>query len=162
MRTKSISNPQGLLGGTADPDGQLVVNYTNNSGGTLTDGDVVICSEVTGTLATTTTTASSPHVIGVVGKGGPLGAAASGDTYASGSVVPVIVQGPARINIAANTVAAGAVLSTSTAAKVAAVAGTAASVAALQALVGTFIAVAREADSAKDAGNTIRCDVRKM
>lgn len=164
MRTPAIANQQGLWGENASPDGQLIAMYVNNSGGTLTVGDVVIATDVAGILATTTTTASSPHVVGVVSEpyGGALGAAASGFTYASGANVPVVVKGPARINIGGNTVAAGGNLATSTVAKVAATPGAAASVAALQALVGTFIAIAREADGAKDAGNTIRAYINKM
>jgi len=69
--------------------------------------------------------------------------------------------GPARINIAANTVAAGAAVATSAAAKVAAVPGTAGSVGALQALVGSFIAVAQESQAAKDANNTIRAMIMR-
>lgn len=164
MRIAGVANPQGLWGETAAPDGQLIANYVNNSGGVLTVGDVVVATDVAGILATTTTTASSPHVIGVVAEpyGGALGAAGSGLTYASGTIVPVIIKGPGRINIGGNTVAAGANLSTSATAKVAAVAADAASVAALQALVGTFIAIARESQAAKDAGNTIRAYINKM
>lgn len=164
MRTPQIANQQGLWGETASPDGQLIAMYVNNSGGVLTVGDVVIASDVAGILCTTTTTASSPHVVGVVSEpyGGALGAAGSALTYASGANVPVLIKGPGRINIGANTVAAGANLATSATVKVAATPANAASVAALQALVGTFIGIAREADSAKDAGNTIRAYINKM
>lgn len=164
--SKTITNPTGVWGLTpdADPTIQYVVN---NSGGTLLPGDVVcFTTDVTGVLATTTTTASDVTVLGVVAAqdnpSDSLRTAAAGDTYAAGAIMPVVIKGPARINIAANTVAASAALSTSTAAKVAAVAATAGSVGALQALIGSFIAIALESQAAKDANNTIRCYVNKM
>jgi hypothetical protein len=76
--------------------------------------------------------------------------------------MPIIIKGPARINIAANTVAAGGNLSSSAVAKVAATAAAAGSVGALQGLVGSFIAIALESQAAKDANNTIRAYISKM
>lgn len=165
MVSKVITNPGGLYGQTADAGTeQEYVTVVNNSGGTLLPGDVVCFTTDTGGVnVTTTTTASDPTVLGVVAPNDlGLRTVGSAETIASGAVMKVITKGPARVNIAANTVAAGAVVATSTAAKVAAVPGTAASVAALQALVGSFIAVALEAQTAKDANSTIRCYVQKM
>lgn len=166
MVAKQISNPGGLYGLTADvsPD---IVEVVNNSGGTLLPGDVVcFTTDTTGVLVTTTTTASDVTVLGVVAAqdsvSDSLRTAASTDTYASGAVMPVVVRGPARINIAANTVAAGGNLATTTAAKVAGTPAAAASVAALQALVGSFIGIALESQAAKDANNTIRAYIQKM
>lgn len=158
MPVRQIDNPLGAFGQTATAGVQLVLTAKNNSAGTLRAGDVVVL-DVTTTLATTTTTASDNAACGVVGS--LSGALDSGDTYVVGVGMPVVIYGPARINIAANTVAAKANLASSTAAKVAATAAAAASVAALQALIGSFIAVALEADSAKDVNNTIRCFITK-
>lgn len=150
------------------PQNIEVVWYVNNSGATRTAGDVVVADYVAGLNANTTTTASDVTVVGVVTNRDPSQAlvtaqtAAPADTYAAGAIMPVVIKGHARINIASNTVAAGANLATSTAVGVAAVPATAASVAALQALVGSFIAIAAEAQSAKDANNTIRCYIQKM
>lgn len=162
MPQKTIANPAGVWGMTADPE-PVTVEMVNNSGGTLIAGDVVITG-VNGVLATTTTTASDKHVCGVVGEhgGGPVGAAVDPTTYAAGAPMPVIVLGPARINIGAQTVADGDNLATTTTAKVAGKAADAANVGALQALVGSFIAVAMEASTAKDASNTIRAWISKM
>lgn len=163
--TAQITNPGGLYGQTATPSAQDVVDVVNNSAGTLLPGDLVVfAADTTGALATTTTTASDVTVLGVVAAKIPtnsLSTAATTDTYAIGAVMPVIVRGPARINIAANTVAAGVMVASSTAAKVAAVPATAGSVGALQALVGSFIAVTLESQAAKDSNNTIRCYVCK-
>lgn len=178
MPEKQIGNPNGSYGLTADPQEQVVVDMVNNSGGTLVEGDLVVCTDVAGINVTTTTSASDTSVIGVVGTGAPgtsglvsgggagaigsgLAAASSTSTFAAGATMPVVVFGPARVNIAANTVAAKAVLASSAAAKVAAVPATAGSVGALQALVGSFIAVAQESQAAKDANNTIRCIIMR-
>jgi hypothetical protein len=163
MTSKVLGNPAGMWGATADTQAQEVIECVNNSGGTLLPGDLVVMTDLNGVLVATTTTASDPAVIGVVlpvDRG--LRTVGAGETYASGAQIPVCVRGPARVNIAANTVAAGAPLASSTAAKVAAVPATAASVAALQALVGSFIGNAMEAQSAKDANNTIRAYIQKM
>lgn len=165
MVSKAISNPAGVWGMTADAGTeQEYVEVVNNSGATLLPGDVVcFTTDTTGVLITTTTTASDPTVIGVVAPSDMgLRTVASTETIAAGAVCRVITKGPARINIAANTVAAGANLSTSTAAKVAAKAADAGSVGALQALVGSFIGIALESQAAKDANNTIRAYINKM
>ena len=83
----------------------------------------------------------------------------SGATYAAGAVMPVIIRGPARINIgAANTVAAGDLLTTSAVAKVA---QTNAGAPGANANTMSLIAIAMEANTAKDANNTIRCYINK-
>lgn len=165
MPSPQITNPKGSYGLAADSSGVTWVEVVNNSGGTLLPGDVVVfAADTTGALATTTTTASDPTVLGVVAAKTPtdsLNTQASTDTYASGAVMPVIVRGPARINIGANTVAATAALATDSAVKKAAVPGAAASVAALQALAGSWIGIALESQAAKDANNTIRAYINK-
>lgn len=163
---KTISNPAGLWGETADADPQYKI-VVNNSGGTLLPGDVVcVTTDTTGVLVTTTTTASDVTVLGVVAAqdnpSDSLRTAVATDTYAAGAQMPVIIHGPARINIGANTVAAGGQLASSTAAKVAATPGAAATVAALQALAGSFIGIALESQAAKDANNTIRAFICKF
>jgi hypothetical protein len=168
MPDKQISNPGGLYGLTADPN-PISIDVVNNSGGTLLPGDLVcFTTDVTGVLATTTTTPSDTSVWGVVAAKVPSdslntqSATGPGLPYASGAVMPIIIKGPARINIAANTVAAGGNLSSSAVAKVAATAAAAGSVGALQGLVGSFIAIALESQAAKDANNTIRAYISKM
>lgn len=155
-----LENPSGAYGQTARQATNIVMYVTNNSGGTLRTGDVVVLA-AGGLLATTTTTASDTTVCGVVGPSS--GNTDSSDTYAAGATnMPVVIYGFARVNIAANTVAAGAAVASSTAAKVAAVPATAGSVGALQALVGSFIGIPLESQAAKDSNNTIRIFVSKM
>lgn len=164
---KQISNPNGAFGLTADPANQQVVEMINNSGGTLVEGDVVVCTDVNGLQVTTTTTANDPTVIGVVGPGaqtapalgsagGPgaigssLAAASNTATYANLANLPVVVFGAARINIGGNTVAAAKPIATHTSAKQAQQPTLAAS------NIGTIICVSGESQAAKDANNTIR------
>jgi hypothetical protein len=171
MPDKQIGNPAGSYGLTADPQQQSVIDCVNNSGGTLQEGDVVVCTDVNGIQVTTTTTLNSPQVMGVVGQGAPgssglvsgggagaietgLGAASSVSTFAAGATVPVVVFGPARVNIGANAVAAAGVqLGTFTTVKQAATVTLAAGT------IGAIIAISQEAAAAKDANNTIRCMV---
>lgn len=155
-----ITNPASLYGQTAAAPNQFV-ELVNNSGASLAPGDVVVfATDVTGVLVTTSTTVNDKTVIGVVGAKSPTDSlnSQSGVTYAAGAVLPVIIRGPARINIAANTVAAGDLLATSAVAKVAA---TNAGTPAANAVTGSIIAIALEAQTAKDANNTIRCYVNK-
>lgn len=152
---KTISNPGGVWGATADTDTQLIAECVNNSGGTLLPGDLVIMVDTAGVLVTTTTTDDDRAVFGVVvptERG--TRTVASTETYASGAVMPVCYGGVARINIAAGTVAVRDILTSSTTAKVAVVDNTA--------TVGEAIGIALEADSAKDANNTVRAQIRKM
>lgn len=157
-----IPNPAGSLGSFAATSGsQLVQDVVNNSGATRTYGDVVVI-DANGVNATTTTTANDKTVIGVVGQTGQgtVGATTGdGSTYIAGRVMPVITRGIARINIGANTVASGDVLTTTT---TAGQAGTNAGAPAANAVVGSLIAIALEASGAKDANNTIRAWIQKF
>lgn len=160
MPEAMIVNPAGAYGNTATPGGADVVDFVSAAAAARVTGDVVILSGVAGTSIATTTGANSFLVIGVVAPAGvgALGSVSDGTSYAVGAIVPVIIRGPARINIGANTVAAGDLLTTSTTAGVAAT-NAATTVATA---VGTLIAVALEASAAKDANNTIRCWVQRM
>lgn len=165
MPDKQISNPGGLYGQTADPN-PITRDVVNNSGGTLLPGDVVVfAADVTGVLATTTTTVNDKTVLGVVAARVPsdsLNTQASGGPglpYAAGAVMPVVVNGPARIQIAANAVAAGDLLTTSAVAKVAVLN---AGAPAANAVTGSIIAIALEASGVKDANNTIRAYINKQ
>jgi hypothetical protein len=160
MPEVQIANPAGVFGLTASSGLQMTVSMVNNSGGTRTYGDVVVV-DANGVNATTTTTANDKTVIGVVGQrsAGVVGATlGDGATYAAGAIMPVVISGPARVNIAANTVAANDLLTTSTAAGVAA---TNAGAPAANAVVGSILGVALEASGAKDANNTIRAYIMK-
>ena len=164
MPDPQIPNPAGLYGlsGVTAP---IFREMVNNSGGTVLPGDVVVfATDTTGVLVTTTTTVNDKTVLGVVAARVPSDsintqpATGPGLPYAAGAVVPVIVNGPARINIAANTVAAGDILTTSAVAKVAA---TNAGAPAANAVTQSLIAIALEAQGAKNANNTIRCYINK-
>jgi hypothetical protein len=158
MPVKTISNPGGLYGLTADPASQIVAIVVNNSGGTLIEGDVVVCTDVAGIAVTTTTSGNSVNVVGVVGPAGAIGtgagATASIALYAAGATMPVIMQGPGRVNIGANTVAAGSVLTTFTTVK------QAQTIAAAVGQIGAVIGVSLESQAAKDVSNTIRCFIK--
>jgi|SRR5215510_6246647 len=162
MPDKTITNAAGMWGMAADSN-PTVRTFVNNSAGTLAPGDVVcFTTDTTGVLCTTTTTVNDKTVLGVVAAKSPSDSltAQPGVTYAVGAQTQVIVQGPARVNIAANTVAAGDLLTTSAAAKVAA---TNAGTPAANAVTGSIIAVALEASAAKDtATNTIRAYLTKF
>lgn len=162
MPSKTISNPGGLYGLTADPDPEFK-EVVNNSGGSLLPGDVVcVAADLTGVLVTTSTTVNDKTVFGVVAAKIPsnsLSTAPTTDTYASGAVMPVIIRGPARINIAANAVVAGDSLCQSAVAKVA---QTSALAPVANVGIGTIIGVALEATAAKDTNNTIRAYINKM
>lgn len=155
-----IANPAGAYGNTASPGGTDVVDFVNGAAAARVTGDVVIFSGVAGTTVATTTGANSFLVAGVVAPAGvgPVGTLSDGTSYAVGSIMPVIVRGAARVNVGSNTVTAGDILTTS---GTAGVAQTNTATTVLTA-VGTLIAVALEASSAKDANNTIRCWVQRM
>lgn len=163
MAIKQLSNPAGLNGLTADPEYQIIIPLLNNSGGSVLPGDVGVV-DVTGCKFATTTTASDGAVIGVVTtrEGDTMRVALASDAVADQAVCYVLVQGVGRISIAANTVAAKGVLATSTAAKVAATPGAPADATALQALLGSFIGKALEANGAKDANSCIRAIIGKF
>jgi hypothetical protein len=163
MPEAQITNPSGAWGQTAT-QGSTVRNYNNNSAGTLFPGDVVVfAADVTGANATTTTTVNDKTVLGVVAAKTPSDSGSvqpAGSTYGVGSPMPVVISGVARINIGANTVAAGDLLTTSAVAKVAA---TNAGTPAANAVTGSIIGVALEASAAKDtATNTIRANITKF
>lgn len=148
-----ISNPLGANGSTANVE-QTIRYMVNASSAALTPGDVVILDGVNGLAVETTTSAASLLVVGVVGEptNASIEAAASSKSYAIGEVVPVITEGPARVNVAGLTVAAGAIVQTST---------TAGAVDDAAAAAGTGIGVTLEANTAKDANDCIRCWISK-
>lgn len=176
---KFIRNPLGSFGLSADFSDSTVQSYQNApTGAVRAVGDVVIlvvpvnATTYWAPIVTTTTTANDKSVIGVIGEkpaetgpdqpGGFASAgtaSTSGATFAAGAEVFVIVEGPARINIGANVVAALDVLTTFTTAGQAA---TNALAPAANAGIGSFIGIAYEASTAKDANNTIRAYIKKM
>lgn len=176
---KMIRNPLGSFGLSADFSDTRVESYQNNpAGATRAVGDVVVlvppvnATTYWAPIIGTTTVVNDKTVIGVIGEkpaetgpdqpGGFNTAgtvSTSGATFAVGTEVFVIVEGPGRINIAANVVAAADLLTTSAAAGVAA---TNAGAPAANAVIGSLIAVAAEANTAKDTNNTIRAYIKKM
>lgn len=148
---------QPLVGGGSNE--QILVEVVNNSGGTLQHGDVVVWDTTTaglptapadgGKLVTTSTTANDPQVAGVISATGD--ASTNAQTIAAGGSCWVCIGGVARVNIGAGTVAKGGLLSTTTNAKQAATATTA---------LGNLLGVAMEAQTAKDANNTIRAIIK--
>jgi hypothetical protein len=163
MPDPQIPNPAGLYGFAGVPNVQHV-EVVNNSGGTLLPGDVVaFTTDVTGCLVTTTTTLNDKTVLGVVAARVPTdsintqSATGPGLPYSAGAVIPVIVRGPARINVGANTPAAADILTTSTVAKAAI---TNAGAPAANAVIGSLIAICIAA--AKDANNTVVAYINKF
>jgi hypothetical protein len=151
---QGIANPAGafglplvgtqLGGATVMTNDGAFVELVNNSGATRTYGDVVIV-DVSGLNANTTVIVNNQTVIGVVSQQNP------GGTVASGKPMLVQYRGVARVNIGANTVAVGDVLTSFT------IAGQAATNNALTApTIAAQIGVALEAFGAKDTNNTIR------
>lgn len=147
-------------GGGQQTAHNYVISTINNSAGTRTSGDVVVMTDVTGVNATTTTTVNDKTVIGIVATKSGSNAYAAGalpaSTYAVGQEMPVIIMGIGRVNIASNTVAAGDVLTTSAAAGVA---QTNAGDPVANAVIGSLIGIALEANGAKDTNNTIRAKI---
>lgn len=129
-----------------------------------------IVSVVAGTSFTTNvaTTASATVTVAIGPREGAIGPGWLG--VPAGEMVPVVQRGWAYVNIGTNTIGAGINLSTSATARVANTAAAAASVAALQALVGTFIAITLEAQNGAgvitsgdgSASKLVRCWVDKM
>jgi hypothetical protein len=176
---KFIRNPLGSFGLSADWSDTVVQSYQNNlSGAVRAVGDVVVLLAPTSATAywapivDSTITANDKRVIGVIGEkpaetgpDQPGGfavagtASTSGATFAAGAEVFIVVEGPARINIGANVVAALDTLTTFTTAGQAA---TNALAPAANAGIGSLIAIASEASTAKDANNTIRAYIKKM
>lgn len=166
--TQTITNPNnawqtGATWQTEQSVQQEVIDTVNTSGAVRTAGDVVVLDLTTianyGQLATTSATVNDRQVLGVVAPKAQGSLGSNADTYAAGATMPVIIKGPARINIAANVVAAGDLLTPS---GVAGVAATNAGAPAANAVVGSIIGVAAEASGAKDANNTIRAYINKM
>lgn len=154
MPTGIIPNRGGVYGQAATPE-QEIKFYINGSAGTLKAGDVVVHQGVAGTHITTTTTASDNLVAGVVAEpeaGGAPGAAATAQTHAVGAIVPVVVAGIARVQIAAEVVIAGDFLVSTTAAKVAGADATP--------VAGQGLGIALEATAAADALTTIRAMIK--
>jgi hypothetical protein len=165
---QGIANPGGAFGlplsgtniggATVMTNDGMYVEMVNNSAATRQYGDIVV-TDVTGTLANTTTTAHDNTVIGVVSQWG--GQSTDPTKYPVGAPMLVQIRGVARVNIAANTVAANATVESSTVAGVgqAVTAATAVTVNVQGTLGGwgSLIAVALEAQGAKDTNNTIRC-----
>lgn len=167
MPTQTIPNPanawqSGASWQTEQVVQQEVVELVNTSGATRTAGDLVVLDATTianyGQQATTSTTVADPAVVGVVGPKTQGSLQSNADTYAAGAPMPVIIKGPARINIAANAVAAKDVLEQSGAAGVA---QTNVTDIVANAGIQATIAVAAEASTAKDANNTIRAYINK-
>jgi hypothetical protein len=145
-----LRNPAGAYGAVVNTD-PVLVEVTNNSGGTLQQGDLVVI-DATGVLATTSATANVKTVLGVVNTTGD--AQTDNTTIPAGGTMRVAVGGVARIQIGANAVAVGDILAQSGTVKQA--------VTNNAATVGQAIAIALEASGAKDANNTIRAIIGKM
>jgi hypothetical protein len=150
MPIRQISNPGGVWGATAQAE-QVTLEVINNAATTLTQGDVVII-DATGTLVTTTTTANDKRVLGVVTT--TKDASVDATPIAIGAPCQVVVSGVARIQIGAGTVAISDILGSTTTAKTA--------VTNNAATVGQAIAIALEAQTAKDVNNCIRAIIGKM
>ena len=148
MTVPTINNVQSLngeptiqIGGTTAMTNDFhTLIMSNNSGATRTYGDVVV-TDVTGCLATTTTTAGDTKVIGVVSQQPKT-------TYASGATMPVVVKGVARVNVTTNTVVATNYLAASATAAAASTTTTG--------VVGVTFAIALESSTSTDTNNTIR------
>lgn len=150
MPTRQISDAKGVWGNTAQAE-QISLEVINNAATTLTQGDVVVI-DATGTLVTTTTSAGALATIGVITTTGD--AAVDATPIAIGAPCKVVTGGVARIQIGSGTVAAGDILTSTTTAKRA--------VTNNSATLGTAIAIALEASTAKDANNCIRAIIGKM
>lgn len=157
MADKQIQSDSPVWGYAGNAEQKIIETY-NNSGITLFTGDVVIIDLTTLNAAPatgasggmkTTTVASDPLTAGVVSLTGD--ATTNGQGIPPGGSMYVCYFGVARVNIGANTVAASAAISSSATARVAA---------AVAAAVGGSLGVALEANTAKDANNTIRCFIK--
>lgn len=164
MPTKQIVPPVTIWGGFSTGNGeQILTECFNNSGGTLAHGDVVVIDNSAGQMPavappapagasgaiTTSTTALDPKVWGVVSIDGT--ANTNGAIINPGAVCFVCVAGIARVQIGANVVALAAALGTTTTAKQAG---------SITATIGATLGFALEANTAKDANNTIRALVK--
>lgn len=162
MPDQQIVNAQGVWG-YAPTTNPTVKFFINGSGAGRKPGDVVTMrGDATGTVVNIANALNDVTAVGVVAAVVPSDSMNSQPTtlsFGAGGDMPVIVYGPARVNIGAATVAVGDLLTT------AATAGTAvtnAGAPAANAVTGSIIAVALEASGAKDANNTIRAYINKM
>lgn len=160
MTTKQIVPPITIWGGYSTGNGeQVLIECFNNSAGALAHGDVVVVDNSAGQMpaapgsitgaVTTTVTAQDVKVIGVVSVDGT--ANTNGATIPVGAVCTVCIAGVARVQIGANVVALAAALGTTTTAKQAG---------SVTAAIGSTLGFALEANTAKDANNTIRALVK--
>lgn len=160
MSDKQISAVAPVWGGLGSGNAeQKYVECFNTSGGTLAHGDVVVVDTSATQMPTapgsctgavkTTVTALDVTVVGVVSVDGTPNTNA-GTIPVNGACL-VCISGVARVNIGANTVAAGAALGTTTTAKQAG---------SVTATIGATLGFALEAQTAKDANNTIRALVK--
>lgn len=157
MPDAQVINPSGVWG-YAPTINPTVKWFINGSGAARKPGDLVVMRGFTdGATVTTSTTVSDTTIVAVVAAPGPSDSLTTQGTtisFAAGQDMPCIVEGPARVNVGANTPAVGDLIGTS------AVAGAGNTVA--TPTPGQAIAVALEAGAAKDANNTIRCYVTKV
>ena len=177
---KMIANAAGAYGLSPDFQDYVKFAFQNNPLGTTRQvGDVVSCvappnntTQYYNPAVDGTTSAADVNVIGVVGQiaatgpdsgqvGGGVGQAGgagpTGATFVAGAELPIVTDGIARINVSANTVAAGAFLVTSSATGVAAASATP--------TIGTVIAVALDPSTNAVVVNghtTIRAIIKKM
>lgn len=148
MPTRQLSNTLGVWGETAQASDPVIQYHKTTVA--LQHGDVVIADTTNIGQVTSTTSAASVLVQGVVCATGDSSTNAT--TYAANSVVPIAVSGVVRVNIGALTVAASGVLNTSTTAK--------AADDGLATQLGNSLGVALESQAAKDANNCIRALIK--
>lgn len=187
MPIKQISNPVATGYGPLPQAGwttpvpplneQVLLECVNTSAGTLNHGDVVVFDrsaaanattgwiplpavaapptspQASGVAVTTTASANDPQVAGPISMTGD--ASTFSGSIPIGGTCWVAVAGVARVQIAAQVVVAGDRMATVAVAKTAI--GTTVPVAGQ---IGVFFGIAHEATAAKDANNTIRCNIR--
>ena len=120
-RGKQISNPGGLFGQTADTDSQTVTYYVNAATAAMLGGDAVgvTTAGTYGVSVGHSTGVDSAFMLGIVSMqddgnvGTDTTTSQRGNSYAVGALVPVVVQGIARVWVSSFTIARGAVLSAS-------------------------------------------------
>jgi hypothetical protein len=170
MPNPVAQNPLGAYNQNGIGLGPDIVEAVNNTTSTMKVGDVVVIQGgITSTTAvytpnvTTSTTANDTLVIGVVAEKygsspdliGTLGS--SGNTYPAGGIVPVVIDGVARVRIGGNTVTAGAPLVQSGTASIA----QANTLTTASTLAGSIIGFALEANTNSDSNSTIRAYIHK-
>lgn len=148
MPNTTIPNVAGAFGNAVSAQSQEVVEMVNTSAAIRTVGDVVITLD--GVSATTTTTLNDKAVIGVVAPSPSGGTGTTAQTFPIGALMPVVVRGPARVNVGANTPAARDLLTPDTNAGTAITNATALGV---NAVIGSILGVCMVAT--KDANNCL-------